>query len=54
MKAPILKKFNAAMALQWIIFLPVILPLCVVFGACQGIFGMMEKMTERMKIDLEL
>ncbi|WP_199539491.1 hypothetical protein [Dyadobacter luteus] len=54
MKAPILKKFNATMALQWLIFLPVILPLCVVFGAFQGIVGMVEKMVHRMWVDLEL
>lgn len=54
MKAPILKKFNATMALQWLIFLPIILPLCVIFGAIQGVVGMVEKMAQRMWIDLEL
>ncbi len=54
MKAPILKKFNATMALQWMIFLPIILPLCIIFGAIQGVVGMVEKMAQRMWIDLEL
>jgi hypothetical protein len=54
MKAPVLKKFNYSMALQWIIFLPVILPLCVVFGAMQGIATMIEKIFNRMWIDMEL
>ncbi|MCE7043147.1 hypothetical protein [Dyadobacter sp. CY312] len=54
MKAPVFKKFNATMALQWLIFLPVILPLCIIFGAFQGIVGMVEKMAQRMWIDLEL
>jgi len=54
MKAPILKKFNFTMALQWLIFLPVILPLCVIFGAFQGVARMVEKMAQRMWIDLEL
>jgi len=54
MKAPILKKFNFTMALQWLIFLPVILPLCIIFGAVQGILNMVEKMAQRMWIDMEL
>ncbi|HEV7380016.1 MAG TPA: hypothetical protein VGN64_09500 [Dyadobacter sp.] len=54
MKAPIVKKFNATMALQWLIFLPVILPLCIVFGAFQGVAAMVEKMAHRMWTDLEL
>jgi len=54
MKAPVLKKFNFGMALQWLIFLPVILPLCIIFGAVQGILSMVEKMAQRMWIDMEL
>lgn len=54
MKAPIVKKFNHAMALQWIIFLPIILPLCLVFGAVQGAAAMLEKMAQRMWLDIEL
>jgi len=54
MKTPIVKKFNHGMALQWIIFLPIILPLCLVFGAIQGAVNMVEKMIQRMWIDLEL
>ncbi|GAB2764831.1 hypothetical protein GCM10027275_02550 [Rhabdobacter roseus] len=54
MKMPLLKKFNATMALQWLIFLPVILPLCIVFGAVQGVVNMVEKMAQRMWLDLEL
>lgn len=42
------------MALQWLIFLPIILPLCVIFGAVQGVVGMVEKMAHRIWIDLEL
>jgi hypothetical protein len=54
MKTPIVKKFNHGMALQWIIFLPVILPLCLVFGAVQGALAMIEKMAQRMWLDMEL
>jgi hypothetical protein len=54
MKAPVLKKFNFTMALQWLIFFPVILPLCIIFGALQGVKNMVEKMVHRMWIDMEL
>jgi hypothetical protein len=54
MKAPIFKRFNFTMALQWFIFLPVILPLCIIFGALQGIMNMVEKMASRMWADMEL
>lgn len=54
MKTPIVKKFNHGMALQWIIFLPIILPLCIVFGAVQGAVVMIEKMAQRMWLDMEL
>lgn len=54
MKTPIIRRFNFTMALQWLIFLPVILPLCIIFGALQGIMNMVEKMAQRMWIDMEL
>ncbi|CAG5010625.1 hypothetical protein DYBT9275_04779 [Dyadobacter sp. CECT 9275] len=54
MKSPIMKRFNYTMALQWLIFLPVILPLCIIFGAVQGILNMIEKMAQRMWMDIEL
>ena len=53
MKLPTPRKFNYAMALQWIIFLPIILPLCLVFGALQGIFNMVGTMAQRMMLDIE-
>ncbi|GHB85213.1 hypothetical protein GCM10007390_45670 [Persicitalea jodogahamensis] len=53
MKLPPLKKLNYAMAIQWIIFLPVILPLCLVFGALQGIVNMVGTMAQRMILDIE-
>lgn len=40
------------MAMQWVIFLPVILPLCVAFGAIQGVITMVEKVADRMMIDI--
>ena len=53
MKLPPFKKLNYAMALQWIIFLPVILPLCLVFGALQGVVNMVSTMAHRMILDIE-
>ncbi|HEV7351272.1 hypothetical protein [Telluribacter sp.] len=54
MKIPGSKKFNHSRALQWLIFLPIILPLCIVFGAVQGIMMTVEKMVHRMWLDLDL
>lgn len=53
MKLPTFKKFNYAMALQWIIFLPIILPLCLVFGALQGVVNMVGAMAQRMMLDID-
>ena len=53
MKTPVHKKINFAMALQWLLFLPIILPLCVVFGALEGIVSTMGTMAERMMLDIE-
>ncbi len=53
MKRPTFKKFNYGMAMQWIIFLPVILPLCLVFGALQGVVNMVGTMAQRMMLDIE-
>ena len=41
------------MAIKWIVFLPVILPLCVVFGALQGIMAMVDKMAQQMMVDVD-
>ena len=48
------KKVNFSMAAQWLIFFPIILPLCVIFGAVRGAYGMIEKMTQRMWLDLHV
>jgi len=53
-KTNFMNKLNLTKALQWLIFLPLILPLCIIFGAFQGVVGMVEKMAQRMWIDLEL
>ena len=48
------RNFNFTMALQWLLFLPIILPLCIIFGAFQGIVNMLEKMAVRMWMDIDL
>jgi hypothetical protein len=40
------------LAFQWLIFLPIILPLCVVFGALQGAFNTIEEMVHQMWSDV--
>lgn len=41
------------MAMQWVVFMPVILPLCIVFGAVQGASSLVQKMVNCMIADLE-
>lgn len=53
MKAVVLKRINLTMAIKWVVFLPVILPLCVVFGALKGITLMVDKMAQQMLADIE-
>lgn len=48
------RSFNFTMALQWLLFLPIILPLCIIFGAVQGVVTMLEKMAVRMWMDIDL
>jgi len=48
-----MRKFNIAMALRWFIYFPLILPLCVFFGALQGMYDMAGKVWERMRLDIE-
>jgi hypothetical protein len=38
-----MKRSNIYLAIQWLIFLPIILPLCVLFGALQGIVQSVEQ-----------
>lgn len=46
-------KINMTMALKWVIFLPVILPLCLVFGALKGIVVMVDQMLQQMYTDID-
>jgi len=49
----VMRKLNMAMALKWFVFLPMILPICVIFGAVQGMMTMADKVLTRMWIDIE-
>ena len=40
------------MILQWVFFLPVILPLCIAFGALQGAYQMAERVMEQLWADV--
>lgn len=47
-----MKTIRLYMVLQWILFLPIILPLCMVFGALRGAVLMAERVIEQMSIDV--
>jgi hypothetical protein len=46
-----MKKPNLHLVFQWLIFLPVILPLCIIFGAIQGVINTVEQMALQMWAD---
>jgi hypothetical protein len=47
-----MKKPNLFMAFQWLIFLPIILPICLIFGALQGIASSAEQVVQRIWADV--
>lgn len=47
-----MRKPNFYMAFQWLMFLPVILPLCIIFGALRGMFNTVEQMAHQMWKDV--
>ena len=47
-----MKKPNLHLAFQWLIFLPIILPLWIIFGALQGVVNTVEQMTHQMWVDV--
>ncbi len=47
-----MKKPNLHLAFQWLIFLPIILPLCIVFGALQGVANTVEHMAHQIWADV--
>jgi hypothetical protein len=47
-----MRKFRLYMLLQWAFFLPIILPLCLAFGAIQGAVNMAERVFNQMMTDV--
>ncbi|TAE40507.1 MAG: hypothetical protein EAZ70_04405 [Runella slithyformis] len=49
-----MRKPNFYMVFQWLMFLPVILPLCIIFGALQGMFNTVGQMAYQMWEDISV
>ncbi|QIP11134.1 MULTISPECIES: hypothetical protein [Spirosoma] len=47
-----MRKFRLYMIFQWVFFLPIILPLCIIFGALRGAAQMIERVIEQIKADI--
>ncbi|MVM31806.1 hypothetical protein GO755_17290 [Spirosoma sp. HMF4905] len=47
-----MRNFRLYMIFQWVFFLPIILPLCIIFGALRGIVQMVERVMEQIISDI--
>lgn len=47
-----MRNFRLYMIFQWVFFLPIILPLCIIFGALRGIIQMIERVMEQIVLDI--
>ncbi|MFD2935776.1 hypothetical protein [Spirosoma flavum] len=47
-----MRNFRLYMVFQWVFFLPIILPLCIIFGALRGIIQMVERVMEQIISDI--
>ena len=47
-----MRNFRVYMIFQWAFFLPIILPLCIIFGALRGIVQMVERVMEQIIADV--
>lgn len=47
-----MRKLRLYMVFQWVFFLPIILPLCIIFGALRGAAQMAERVIEQIKADI--
>ncbi|AUD01265.1 hypothetical protein CWM47_05250 [Spirosoma pollinicola] len=47
-----MRNFRLYMIFQWVFFLPIILPLCIIFGALRGIVQMIERVMEQIILDV--
>ena len=47
-----MKSSRLYMAIQWLFFLPIILPICIAFGALRGAVQMIERVANQMMKDI--
>lgn len=47
-----MRNFRLYMIFQWVLFLPIILPLCIIFGALRGIVQMIERVMDQIVADV--
>jgi hypothetical protein len=47
-----MKNVRLYMIFQWIFFLPIILPLCLIYGALRGALQMAERVMQQILIDV--
>lgn len=47
-----MRNFRLYMVFQWVFFLPIILPLCIIFGALRGIVQMVERVMDQIIADV--
>lgn len=47
-----MKSFRIYMILQWVLFLPIILPICIIYGALRGIVQMIELIIKQFMEDV--
>ncbi len=47
-----MRNFRLYMIFQWVFFLPIILPLCIIFGALRGIIQMLERVMDQIIADI--
>ena len=47
-----MKNVRLYMIFQWVFFLPIILPLCLIYGALRGAMQMTERVIEQILIDV--
>lgn len=47
-----MKNVRLYMIFQWVFFLPIILPLCLIYGALRGAVEMAERVIEQLFMDI--
>jgi hypothetical protein len=47
-----MKNVKLHMIFQWVFFMPIILPLCIIYGALRGAVQMVERVVNQMLADI--